>query len=155
MWLHERSKPTGAAKLSRQSLRSVESRSYLLSVLTVVGRSSVSLSVCKQSIWSPTRTRSAPKRISSKEACWLSESEKYLSRSPAFSFVPMSSSSVILVKRRWSLSLIIRSNWSTASKNFATASLSSMSLGMRCPRHKAEKLLCCAMRFLVVLVRKR
>ena len=61
----------GRGKERRQSLRSVDNRSYRLSVLTVVGRSSVSESVCRQSILSPTRTRSAPRRMSSNEACLL------------------------------------------------------------------------------------
>ena len=67
---------TEQIRIVLQSDRSVESRSYRLSVLTFVGKSSVSLNVCKQSILSPTRTRSAPRRMSSKEACPSSEREK-------------------------------------------------------------------------------
>ena len=155
MWLHGSIKPTGAAKDNLQSDRSVESLSYRLSVLTVVGRSSVSESVCRQSILSPTRTRSAPRRMSSKDACPSSDREKYLSSSPPFSFVPTNSSSVMRTILICSVSLMIRSNWSTASMNFITSSLLVISLGSRCPRQSEEKLLCCAIRCLFVLVRKR
>ena len=50
---------------------------------------------------------------------------------------------------------MILANCSTASRNLATVSLSLISLGMICPRHKVEKLLWCAIRSLVVLVRNR
>ena len=155
MWLHGNIRPTGAAKERRQSLLSVDNRSYRLSVLTLVGKSSVSLNVCKQSILSPTRTRSAPRRMSSKEACPSSEREKYLSSRPPFSFVPTNSSPVMRTILICSVSLMIRSNWSTASMNFITSSLLVISLGSRCPRQSEEKLLCCAIRCLFVLVRKR
>ena len=60
------------------------------------------------------------------------------------------------VERRRSLtkplSLMMRSNCSAASMNFAAVSLFS-SFGIICPRHSVLKLLCIRLRSFVVLVR--
>jgi hypothetical protein len=50
MWLQLRSNPTGEAKDNRQSLLSVDSFSYLVLADTVLGKSSVSESVCRHSL---------------------------------------------------------------------------------------------------------
>ena len=155
MWLHGRSSPTGEANDKRQSLRSVESFSYRMSVVTLPGKSSTSERVCRQRILSPIRISSAPSDISLSVVVSVCEREKYFSTIPAVCPVPTISS----VVNRWSLtnplSFMIEANCPTASMNFTITSLSLISFGTMNPRHSVLKLLCVRLRSLVVLVRNR
>src|SRR5690606_3449571 len=155
LWLQLRSKPTGEAKDSRQSLLSVDSFSYLVFVDTVLGKSSVSDRVCRHSLLLPIRTSSLPKAISCIGVPASLDRVRYCSSNPCLSPVPMMSSSVRRSSFTKPLSLIIRSNCATASINFRTVSLSLISFGIRTPLQSDEKLLCIRIRSLVVLVRNR
>ncbi|MNH24145.1 hypothetical protein D3C79_840630 [compost metagenome] len=148
-------KPTGEANDSKQSLRSVDSFSYLLSIETVPGRSSVSDKVCTQSLLLPTRTSSFPRDMSCKGSSFALERVKYWSRRPGSLSVPVISSLVSLSIDINPLSFKIRSNCATASMNLWIFSLSRISLGIKTPLQSEEKLDCIRIRSLLVLVRNR
>lgn len=141
MWLTGSSRPTGAANDSRQSLRSVDRRSYLAFEPTNCGRSSNAESVWTHSRLSPMRTSAGSNCISEIGTLFESESAKYCSNSPSCSGVPSRSLALRRDSVIWPPSLIIASNWLTASMKRAIVSVSVASRGISRPRHSVEKLL--------------
>ena len=120
----------------------------------MAGRSSVSDRVWRQSILSPILICCAERSMSSRQATSSIERDIYFSISPEDVSVPTSSPSVRRRRVMWPESLMMRSNCSTDSMNFTTASWSS-SFGSMRPRQSVEKLLCCRALSRVVLVRNR
>ena len=153
--MHESSTPTGAAKLSLQSLRSVESFSNRKSVPSLPGKSSTSERVCRHRMSSPMRISSGYSPMSFSEVVSVWESEKYFSMMPARPSSPVISGAVSRASVMKPLSFMIRSNCPTASTNFVTVSLSVISCGTILPLQSVEKSLCRRLRSLVVFVRNR
>ena len=93
--------------------------------------------------------------MSSRQSTLPGESAKYLPMMPVSFSVPVSSSSESRRSLTCPESFRIRANCSTASMNFTAVSLSCISFGTMCPRHRVFQLLCCLMRSFVVFVRNR